>query len=470
MALQLVACGRSVLRQALPQSSDGPAVAASLPGASGATGIEATIEEPNSEGSEQPPGSAADIASVDLERSAPADLWDRLRRNYQLEHPLNPRIEKELQRLTRSPHRIESLLGRGKLYFHLILEQVEQRGLPAELVFLPAVESAYRPTAHSYSGAAGLWQIMPATGRRAGLRLDEWYDGRRDIFDSTNAALGLLEHLHGRFDGDWLHALAAYNAGPSRLSRAIRRNAAKDLSTEFWDLDLPRETDTYVPRLLAIAEIVAQPELYGVDLPEVPDKPRLHRVNVSERTDLRVAARISELDKEHLLRLNAGFKALATLPDGPHWIVVPVDASERLSEGLASLDSDARLPADELNHRIQRGETLGGIARRYGVSVKSLKRANHLRGSRIRAGSTLIIPGRLQEPLQVARLDIDSSVPAKPQGRIRHRVRRGDSLYLIARRYQVSISELRRWNDIQGKLIKPGQQLTVFVPESTLSL
>lgn len=390
-----------------------------------------------------------------------ADLWTRVRAGFRLKQPLNPRTERELRRLTGSPHHVRSLLKRGEPYFYLILEQIERRSLPAELALLPAVESAYRPTASSYSGAAGLWQIMPATGRRAGLRLDEWYDGRRDVFDSTAAALDLLARLNARLDGDWLHTLAAYNAGPGRLSGAIRRNTQRGASTSFWDLQLPGETDAYIPRLLALAEIVAHPDRYGVELPEIPNTPRLKRIDAGGRTDLRVAARVASLDSGELLSLNAGYKALTTLPEGPHWIVVPAEAAERLRQGLAGLRPGQRMLAQDLKHRIRRGETLGGIARRYGVSVAALKRANHLRGHLIRTGRTLMIPGRPRN-IEVADSGVDN--------RIQHRVRKGDSLYRIARRYKVSIDELRRWNGINGKLIRPGQRLTVFVSERTLSL
>jgi membrane-bound lytic murein transglycosylase D len=288
------------------------------------------------------------------------------------------------------------------------------------------------------------------------------------VFDSTNAALGLLERLNKRFDGNWLHALAAYNAGPARISVAMRRNAAAGRSTDYWDLELPRETDNYVPRLLALAEIIARPEDYGIELPDVPNKPRLDRIDAGERTDLRVAARVAGVDKDELLRLNAGYKAMTTRPDGPHWIVVPVGAVDRLNDGLAKLDKDQRLPANDLKHRIARGETLGGIARRYGVSVAALKRANHLHGHLIRAGRKLLIPGRL-ETNPVAQLEL-SDASSDTASRIQHRVVKGDSLYLIARRYKVSIKQLRGWNDIQGKLIKPGQELTVFVRQQPLAL
>jgi membrane-bound lytic murein transglycosylase D len=392
----------------------------------------------------------------------PPDFWHRLRHGFRFDPTRHPRIDRELRRLRSAPHHVESLLQRGRPYFFLILEEVESRGLPAELVLLPAVESAYRPTARSYSGAAGLWQIMPATGRQAGLRQDDWYDGRRDIFDSTTAALEILEDLSRRFDGDWLHALAAYNAGAARVSRAIHHNRRHGVSTDYWELELPRETDNYVPRLLALVEIIADPGRHGIDLPETPDAPLIDRIDAGARTDLRLAARLSDIEPEQILQLNAGYKAMATTPEGPHWIVVPVSVADRLTEELAGLDPAERLPARDVRHRIRRGETLGGIAQRYGVSVASLKRANHVSGHLIQAGKSLVIPGRLH-PLSDAEPLIAVAEPSV-EHRIQHRVRRGDSLYEIARRYRVSVEELRRWNGIRGRLIKPGQRLTIFVP------
>lgn len=386
--------------------------------------------------------------------AAPVDLWQRLRSGFALPAVEHPNIAREVARLQRAGPGFQVLLEQGRPYLRLVLEEVERRGMPSEIALLPAVESGFHPLAYSPNGAAGLWQFMPATARRFDLTQDWWYDGRRDPMASTRAALDYLEHLLARFDGNWLHALAAYNAGGGTVSRAIRKNRERGLATDFWSLDLPGETDDYVPRLLALARVIADPEGAGMALPELPDAPEIAIVDADGQIDLRVAARLAEVPLEDFLRLNAGYNRAATRPDGPHRLLVPVDAAARLRSALADLPEDQRLRWER--HRIRSGDTLSGIAKRYAIDVAAIKRANRLTSDRIRAGRDLLIPLSEVQSLQVAQA---STAPTQ----VSYRVRQGDSLYLIARRFDVSVAELQRWNGIPGRLINPGQRLTVYV-------
>lgn len=400
---------------------------------------------------ESPP--RASPAAVD-EPSRDDEIWWRLRGGFAFGTIEHPRIEQEIRRLTRSPNAFRALMARSEPYLFHILGEIEAAGLPSELALLPAVESGFRPHAYSPDGAAGLWQFMPATGRMLGLQQNWWLDRRRTVRASTKAAITYLSQLNDRFSGDWLHALAAYNAGAGTVSRAMRRATQRGEDTDFWSLDLPGETDRYVPRLLAVARIVADPEAYGLDLPEVSNQPYFTITETGGQIDLTVAASIAKMPVEDLLALNAGHRRWATGPDGPHELLLPVEAAETVGQSLAKLAPDKRLRWQR--HTIRRGDSLSRIARRYGVNVDTIKRTNNMQDSRIRAGRDLLIP--LSNAVSVA----DGRSNRQARQRMHYRVRKGDSLYDIARRFQVSVADLKRWNRV-GRYIRPGERLTVFI-------
>ncbi len=380
------------------------------------------------------------------------EVWPFLVRGFRLNGMDHPAIERELARYRRQGAALTRQLARGEPYLYYILHEVRRRGLPTELVLVPCVESGFRPVAYSRQGAAGLWQFMPATGRSLGLKQDWWYDGRRDTVASTQAALDYLERLNRRFEGDWLLTLAAYNAGGGTVSRAIRRNRERGRPTDFWSLELPAETRHYVPRILALARIIAEPERYGVTLPRITNDPRFARVEVGGQLDLKVAAELAEMAPEALIALNPGFNRWATHPEGPHYLLLPVEKAEPFRRRLAQLPAEERLRW--ARHRVRRGETLSGIARRYGVTVAAIQKHNSLRSHRIRAGSDLIIP-------LSAALPLEADTPMASQ-RLTYRVRKGDSLYRIARRFGVRVQDLMRWNRLAGNRLYPGQTLTVI--------
>lgn len=400
---------------------------------------------------------AAMQATVDTRPASiepPPEIWQRLRAGFRLDHPLHPRVEREIRRLQRSPSAFHALMTRSEPYIHHILDAVQAAGLPTELALLPAVESGFRPHVYSPDGAAGLWQFMPATGSMLGLHQNWWFDRRRTVRQSTRAATRYLRHLEQRFDGDWLHALAAYNAGQSKVARAIRNARRRGAPTDFWSLDLPGETDHYVPQLLALARIVESPAAYGLELPDIPDAPYFVMVDTRGQIDLHVAAELAGIGVDELLALNAGNKRWASDPDGPYVLLLPVEHATRFEQGVAALPADQRLRWRR--HRIVPGDTLSGIARQYGVGIGTIARANGLTDSRIRAGSHLLIPSADS----AVAADLESR-PATPQ-KLRYRVRKGDSLYTIARRFRVSVADLRRWNQV-GRYLYPGDRLTVFI-------
>jgi membrane-bound lytic murein transglycosylase D len=406
----------------------------------------------------QPKPQAPPAAAPPVEPAPPATpptVWATLREGFAFPPAQHPRIQREIARLTRSPAALDGLLERGEPYLHFIAEAVREAGLPAEIALLPAVESGFRAYAHSPNGAAGLWQFMPATGQMLGLERDWWYDGRRTVTDSTHAAITYLSRLHRRFDGDWLHALAAYNAGARTVSRAIRQARRRGRPTDYWSLDLPRETDNYVPRLLALVRVVRSPEAYGVALPEIVDQAYFASVDTGGQIDLSVAAELAGVPIEELLRLNPGYRRWASRPGGPHKLLVPTASAASFKQAIAGLPDDQRLRWQR--HRIAPGENLIRIARQYGVSVQAIKQTNGLNDSRIRAGKDLLIP--LSASVDGLLAGTSNSLAKQ---RVQYRVRRGDSLYKIARRFQVSIADLRRWNSV-GRYIRPGERLTVYI-------
>ncbi len=383
----------------------------------------------------------------------PQDLWARLRDDFRFQHIRHPRIAREIRRLQQHPKSFDALARRAVPYLYHIVDAVEQRDMPGELALLPAVESGYQPFAYSSNGAAGLWQFMPATGRMLGLEQNRLYDGRRDILRSTDAALDYLSQLSQQLDGNWLHALAAYNCGIGTVKKAIRKAERHARSTSYWGLGLPGETDAYVPRLLAFARIVQDPAKYGLALPALPNAPYFDTTLVDSALDLELAAELAGLPLDDLLSLNPGYRQGVTPARRPSRLLLPKAYRTIFEQALA------RLPKDKwvrwVEHRIRRGDTLIGIAKHYHVSVAAIREANGIKGHNIRAGK------RLQIPLSGRASDRARRIAAV-RSKVRYRVRKGDSLYTIARRFSVSIRDLKRWNRV-GRYIRPGQHLTVYI-------
>lgn len=394
-----------------------------------------------------------------------SDLWDRIRQGFALPKQYHRRIDGEAKWFSRNQAYLDRVADQARPYLHYIVSQVEKRGLPTEIVLLPVVESAFKPYAYSPGHAAGIWQFVPATGRRFGLKLNWWYDGRRDIVASTRAALDYLEYLHDLFDGDWLLALAGYNAGEGTVLKAMRNNRRRRRSTDFWSLRLPRETKQYVPRLLALRDIVATPEKLSISLRPIPDEPYLTSVDIDSQLDLVTAAKLADMDLEELHQLNPGFNRWATAPDGPHSLLLPLDKAELFAAQVAQLPPELRI--QWVRHRIRRGETLGGLALRYQTTPRVLRQLNNLNGNLIRAGHYLVIPipARAEGSQQYALRDIaangDKSI---------HTVRSGENLWLLARRYGTTVRQLCHWNNISPRaLLQPGQQIVVvYGPSSSI--
>jgi peptidoglycan lytic transglycosylase D len=386
----------------------------------------------------------------------PADLWGRMRSQMTLTDVNHSEVAKARSHFLKQHNYMGVVAGRGSLFLHYILGEVEKRGMPAEIALLPMVESGFDPFARSSQDAAGLWQIMPSTGKYLGLQSNWWYDGRRDLQASTDAALDYLEKMNRDFDGDWLLSLAAYNSGKGRVMRAQRANEKTGKSTDFWSLKLPRETRSYVPRLLALADIVAHPERYDVELPHIANEAVFEPVNTDGQIELRRAAELAGIPLLDLRMLNAGQRRWATSPEQANELLVPIMAADRFNNKLASLPRDERVSWQ--HYRIERGDSLIKIAKKFDTQVELIRQANSIKGSRIRAGDRLMIPsgGDWADSLAQA-----GETERRATG---YRVRQGDSLYRIAGRFNVSISEIVAWNSLDpGKYLQPGQKLTLYV-------
>ena len=250
-------------------------------------------------------------------------VWTRIRDGFRLEVDLEQkRLQQELDWYARHPAYLERVMRRAEPFLHYILEETEKRDLPTELVLLPVVESAFQPFAYSHGRASGIWQFIPSTGKLYGLEQNWWYDGRRDIYESTQAALNYLVNLNKLFDGNWTHALAAYNSGPGNVRKAIRKNNKRGRPTDFWNLSLPKETRMYVPKLLALKHIMMNPHDFQISLLCIPDSPGFQRVDAGSQIDLALAADLAGIDIQTLYRYNPAFNQWATPPSGPHAMIM----------------------------------------------------------------------------------------------------------------------------------------------------
>lgn len=393
------------------------------------------------------------------------DLFDRIRAGFQLPDVDKRAIDQQLGFYANNPAYLERVFGRAELYLHHIVQEVEARGMPMELALLPVVESAFEPYAMSGARAYGLWQFIPGTGKRFGLDQTWWYEGRRDVVASTRAALDYLQYMHDEFFDDWLLAIAGYNCGEFCVQRAVKANRAAGLPVDFWSLKLPAETRAYVPKLLAMARLVGNPEQFGIAFSSIPNEPYFARVDTGGQVDMKVAAELAGVTPEELYELNPGFHRWATPPSGPHYLLVPRDSADALREGLAQLTPDERLGV--VLHTVKSGDSVASVAAQYKTQVTVVRDLNGLGNGPLVVGSSLRVPsGVATLPAKVvraaARIDGQSAGRRSTGRPVVHVVRRGESLWRIARRNGTDVRTLARLNGIgPGSTLRAGQKLIV---------
>ncbi|NWN90503.1 LysM peptidoglycan-binding domain-containing protein [Marinobacter adhaerens] len=400
------------------------------------------------------------------ESEQPRDLWDRLRAGFALDHTIdNPRVSSLVNRYSKHPNYINRVVERGGRYLHYIVNETENRGLPAEFALLPIVESAFDPFAYSHGQAAGLWQFIPSTGKYFGLTQSWWHDERRDVIAATDAALTYLDRLTQRFDGDYTLALAAYNAGGGTISKAMRRNRQSNKPQDFWSLQLPKETRHYVPKLIALAKIFDDPEAYGVELPSLTDEPYFEIVETGGQLDLAQAAELAGVDIDEIYLLNPSYNRWATAPDGPHRLLVPRPNAEQFRTALAELPQKERV--SWRNYAVRSGDSLSTISRKFSTTPAVLQQVNNLNSDLIRVGQRLLIPSASKASdayaLSASRR-LERKQGKKRDGtKVRYRVRRGDTFWDIAREHRVSVRQVAAWNNMApGDPLIPGKELVIW--------
>ena len=398
------------------------------------------------------------------------DLWQRIRVGFALE-PLDSALVQEHEAwYAGRPDYIKRFVDRGSRYLHYIVEQVEKRGMPTEIALLPVVESAFTPRAMSRAKASGIWQFIPSTGKNYGLTQDWWRDNRNDVVAATDAALNYLQKLYNQF-GSWELALAAYNCGEGCVGRAIAANQKRGLATDYLSLNLPPETRNYVPKLIAVKNIVLAPNVYGVELDSVPDKPYFTTVPAPAKIDVKVAARLAGMSEEEFIALNpAHTKPVAVSSTGT--LVVPVDKADAFKENLENYDKPL---VSWTTYTAKRGESLDAIARRHGVSVAQLRSVNDPfkldRKGRLKVAATVLVPtkgGKPAAPTRIASINVPTasagaapraSVHAQAQAKV-HVVKPGETLFSLAQRYGTSVDTLRSLNKLGTRgVIQPGSRL-----------
>ena len=393
------------------------------------------------------------------------DVFDRMRAGFAFDEVQEPAIDEQLAWFQHNPDYLERVFQRGQRYLYHVITEVEARGMPLEFALLPVVESAYEPFAYSSSRAAGLWQFIPGTGIRFGLKQDWWYDGRRDVIESTRAALDYLQELHDQFDGDWLLAIAAYNVGENTVQRELDFNRANGKPADFWHLRLPAETRAYVPKLLALKRLMAEPERYGIEFAAIPNEPYFAVIDTDSQIDLKIAAQLANTSYDDLVGLNPGYNRWATDPDGPHRMLVPIDNADAFETALRSLTPEDRVRF--VTHVVTRSDTLAGIVKQYGSSAVVVSKLNDLKGSKLTPGETLKIPeitGVIPDKVLLAaqRVDRPETDVGGRHHQIVYRVRSGETLNSIARSHGMPVSTLAQLNSLgaQDTLVK-GQRLVI---------
>ncbi|MDO9180617.1 MAG: LysM peptidoglycan-binding domain-containing protein [Agitococcus sp.] len=449
---------------------------------------------------------AAKLSPEDLAKFG--DVWARTRAGFQLNNTDNERIAVQRAWFAKHQTYLDRMGARASHYLYHTVTEAEKMGVPTELALLPVIESSYDPFATSPAQAAGMWQFIPGTGKIFGLRQTWWYDGRRDVLESTRAAYKFLSQMQKKF-GSWELALAGYNAGPGAVQRAIDRNIADGLPTDYWSLRLPAETMAYVPRFLAVAQVVKAPESFGVRLNPIVNQPHFRETYAKNQVDLAQAAKLAGLTSKQLLQLNPGYLRWATNPDGPHRLLVPVSTPDIFEEQLASLPAPERFITVQKRYKTQRGDTLYRIAAKFNVTPAALKRLNGKfvgKKGKVAAGKMLVI-SRTRQQVTGETVDADlimnpaveratemakaekastqdddngsknsKKVATKkgkddnndaeddntPVSKQFHKVRAGQTLYSIAKKYDVSIKDLAAWNNLRIKdSVRVGKKLVI---------
>ncbi len=393
----------------------------------------------------------------------PPNTWDVLRQQFSLNHQATqPEVQSQIRWLIAHPSYLQKL-AQSEPYMYHILTEIKKHHMPGEVALIPMIESAYDPFAYSGAGAAGLWQLMPGTGTDLGLKQDWWFDARRSIRPATDAALNYLLYLNKFFNGDWILAFAAYDSGEGTMARIIKNSHQTGHNIHFWSLPVPNETKAYIPRLLALAEIIQNPKRYKVELPDIPHAPYFEEVNIGSQIDLSHAAKLAGISYKELIKLNPGYNRWATAPYRPYKLLIPVDRVEHFNLNLAQFPEDQRV--SWTRHQVSAGDNLQLIAQRYHTTSNLIKELNQLKSDSVKKGQYVLIPNTKNTAV-VAKSPVLKAAPhfTQPkQYKTIHIVERYDSYPVLEKKYGVSASEIKSWNKLASKQpLRHGQQLVIW--------
>jgi membrane-bound lytic murein transglycosylase D len=408
-----------------------------------------------------------DQGSVDQLTSPDADLWARIRRGFQMPDLQSDLVDMQVNWYAQRPDYVARMTERSQKYLYHIVEELEQRHMPTELALLPFIESAYNPQALSVAKAAGMWQFVPDTGRTYNLKQNMWQDERRDVLASTSAALDYLSRLHDMF-GDWQLALAAYNWGEGNVQRAIARNEAAGLPTDYQDLRMPNETRNYVPKLQAVKNIVMNPAAYGLTLPSIPNHPYFVTVTTAHDIDVEVAAKLANMTPDEFRSLNPSFKKPVILGATQPQILLPFDNASAFEHNLKAYTGNL---SSWTTYTVTERAAPAALAQKIGVDADTLMEVNKIPvGMRLKPGSTIVIPRTDDDADEDISADVAESAvlamePDVPDTRkMLIRVRRKQTMAALAVRYGVSIGQLKAWNRTRRDQVNPGQVIVLHVP------
>ncbi len=390
--------------------------------------------------------------------ASPADLWERIRSGFAMAEMDSEEVRNGENFYVNRPEYVKRIIERSKRYLFHIVEEVERRRMPAEIALLPIIESAFNPKAYSRSHASGIWQFIPSTGKNYGLSQNWWHDDRRDIVAATRAALDYLQNLYSMF-GDWELALASYNWGEGAVGRSLMKNRGNGLPADFRNITLPPETQSYVPKLIAIKNIISNPAAFGIELESVPNQPYFEAVAATRHIDIKLAAELADISVDEFNALNPAHNRPVINVNKPRVLLLPVDKVEIFTENLRNHDKPL---VSWQAYQAKRGETAEKISSRYGISVQQLKQINDIHGhGRIVLGQTLLVP--LNKHADGADISIMNDKPVTPRMLQRdfvYAVKKGDALSSIAQRYGITVAQIKSWNDGTERLLI-GQKLVL---------
>ena len=394
---------------------------------------------------------------------APDSLWERVRNGFALPEIDSPLVARHEAWFLNHPDYFQRMIERSRLYLYFIVEEIDKRNMPMEVALLPMIESAYNPVAFSRARAVGIWQFMPSTGKRYGLKQNWWYDGRRDVMAATRAALDYLEKLHSEFH-DWQLALAAYNWGENGVARAIAQNRAKRKPTSYEYLRMPRETRNYLPKLQAIRNIITKPDQLSFPLEDIPNQPYFTTVSTPEHIDMQIAAQLAEMSVDAFRSLNPAHTRPVIMANGSRTLLLPIDKAGIFSANLKDYDQPL---VSWQTYTPKKNESADSVAAKFGISLVRLREINGInRHVPVRPGRSLLVP--MNEDVEDSNLEETWNSPEfqAPEdlyaSRVVYRVRNGDSLYSIALRHRVTVAALKEWNHLSGNALRTGQRLTIF--------